>query len=381
MRKILLICLLFFVVLGTASATGYSMFPGSVDVPYAPGQTYELSFHITSDNGYEIVKVIKQGPFSDYLEPEQSSLTIVNGYVELKFKFTVPEISEPGVYQTFVGIEQLPPETFYGQQSVIAVLRVLGVVRIIVPCEGKCAKLALIAGDVEVGQKAYFQARFTNTGKETILNAEGDVRLGDSYIVPLTGISNITAGQTQTMYAELDTTDMAAGKYVANATVNFDGYATSATTGFRMGKFALEFESINAPDVVQNQTAQINIWVRSLWTQPISDVFAEVFIYDAAGTRISQSITPSATINSWSDAALVSFWDTTNVPLGNYTIRANVHYADQIISGEGKINVVAAKPAEQAENTSMATTVAIALLIMMFVLFALVVKRKQKRRW
>jgi hypothetical protein len=85
-------------------------------------------------------------------------------------------------------------------------------------------------------------------------------------------------------------------------------------------------------------------------------------------------------VDSWSQATLVSYWDTKNVPLGNYTIRANVHYADQIVSGEGKINVVAAKPG-LVENTPMTTTIAIVLLIMMLVLFALVVKKKQKRRW
>jgi hypothetical protein len=379
MRKILLSCLLFFVILSTARASGYALYPASAGVPYTPGQTYELSFHVSSESSYEIVKVVKQGQFSDYTVPEQDTLSLVNGAADLKFKFTVPEISEPGDYETYIGIEQMPPETLYGQASVVALARVLFVIHITVPCEGKCAKLTLVTNDVAVGEKAYFQARFTNVGKETISNAEGDVRLGDSYIVPLTGISNITAGQTQTMYAELDTTNMPPGRYTANAIVNFDGYTKSDSAELKIGKFALEFTNIEAPDTVQNQTAQINVWLRSTWNEPISDVFAEVFVYDAAGTRISQSITPSATINSWSEAALIGYWDTKNVPLGNYTIRANAHYADQIVSGEGKIKVIA--KSEQAENTSMTTTIAIALLIMMLVLFALVIKKKRNARW
>jgi len=379
MRKILLSCLLFFVILSTARASGYAIYPASADIPYTPGQTYELSFHVSSESSYEIVKVVKQGPFSDYTELGQNTLSLVGGGADLKFKFTVPEISEPGDYKTYVGIEQMPPETLYGQASVVALARVLFVIRINVPCEGKCAKLTLVTNDVAVGEKAYFRASLTNIGKETISNAEGDVRIGNSYIVPLTGISSITAGQTQTMYAELDTTNISPGKYMANAIVNFDGYTTSDTAELKIGKFALEFVDIEAPDIVQNRTAQINVWLRSTWNEPISDVFAEVFVYDAADNRISQSITPSATIGSWTDAALISYWDTKDVPLGNYTVRANVHYADQIMSGEGKINVIAMP--EQAENTSMTTTVAIALLIMMLVLFALVVKKKRNSRW
>jgi len=379
MRKILLSCLLFLVILSTARAAGYALYPASAGIPYTPGQTYELSFHVSSESSYEIVKVVTQGPFSEYTVPEQDTLSLVNGGADLKFKFTVPEISEPGDYKTYIGIEQLPPETMYGQAPVVALVRVLFVIRITVPCEGKCAKLTLITNDVAVGEKAYFQARFANLGKETISNAEGDVRIGNSYIVPLTGISNIAAGQTQTMYAELDTTNVPPGRYTANAIVNFDGYNTSDTAELKIGKFALEFVDIEAPDVVQNRTAQLSVWLRSTWNEPIGDVFAEVFVYDAADNRISQSITPSATIGSWTDAALVSYWDTKNVPLGNYTIRANVHYADQIVSGEGKIKVIAMP--EQAEKTPIATTIAIVLLIMMLVLFALVVKKKRNSRW
>jgi len=379
MRKILLICLLFFVILGTAKAAGYAVYPASINVAYTPGQTYELGFHVSGDSGYEIVNVVKDGTFVDNIELEQDQLAITKDGADLKFRFTVPEVSEPGEYETYVGIEQLAPETLYGRVSVLALLRVFGVIRVTVPCEGKCAKLELLTKDVEVGQKAYFQVRFTNTGKEIISNAEGDVRIGDSYIVPLTSISNIVADQTQIMYAELDTANATPGRYMAKATVNFDGNTKSVSRDFRIGKFALEFVNIGAPDVVQNQTAQINVLLRSTWNEPISDVFAEIFVYDAAGTRISQSSTPSATIDAWSDATLISYWDTKNVPLGNYTIRANVHYADQIVSGEGKIKVVEAKPG--LVETPLATTIAIVLLIMMLVLFALVVKKKQKRRW
>jgi len=381
MRKILLSCLLFLVILSTASATGYALYPASTNVPYTPGQTYELSFHISGSSGYEVVNVVKDGAFADYIELEQNKLTITSAGADLKFRFTVPEVSEPGEYATYVGVEQLPPESLYGRPSVLALVKVMGVLRMTVPCEGKCVKLELFAKDVEVGQRAYFQLKLTNIGDEAILNAGGDLRIGDdAYIVPLTGISNIAASQTQIMYAELDTTNALPGRYKANALVNFDGNTKSVSTDFKIGKFELEIAGISAPDVVQNQTAQINIQLSSVWNEPISDVFAEVFVLDASGAKISQSITPSATIDSWSNAALVSYWDTKNVPLGNYTIRANVHYADQIVSGEGKINVVAAKPG-LVENTPMTTTIAIVLLIMMLVLFALVVKKKQKRRW
>ncbi len=380
MRKILLGCLLFLVILSTASASGYALYPASTNVPYNPGQTYELSFHISGNFGYEVVNVVKDGAFADYIELEQDKLTITNAGADLKFRLTVPEVSEPGEYETYVGVEQLPPVSLYGRPSVLALVKVMGVIRMTVPCNGECVKLELFAKDVEVGQKAYFQLKLTNTGNQTISNAGGDLRIGDTYILPLTGISNIAAGQTQIMYAELDTTNASPGRYKANALVNFDGNTKSVSTDFKIGKFELKITGINAPDVIQNQTAQINILLSSVWNEPVSGVFAEVFVLDASGAKISQSITPSATIDSWSDAALVSYWDTKNVPLGNYTVRANVHYADQIVSGEGKINVVAAKPG-LVENTPMTTTIAIVLLIMMLVLFALVVRKKQKRRW
>jgi len=383
MQKSKLLCVLCFVIVlsnfGIVSAySGYSLTPSQFDVEYVPGQTYELSLTASGNSGYEVVKVVTGGELAGYIVPEQDAVTLVNGVGTVKFKFTVPEINTPGLHKGFVGIEQLPPETLYGQEPVVAVVRIFSAVFVNVPCEGKCANLELVTSNVAVGEKAFFQAKLTNLGKETISKAEGSIQIGNDYVLPLTSVSEITAGQTQILRAEWDTTNVIPGRYIANATVFFDGYATSDDIEINVGKFALEFIGISASDIVQNQTAKISVNVRSIWNEDIAGVFADVFIYDKNNMQIYQSKTPGTAIASWSNVGLLAYWDTIGAPLGNYTIRANVHYADQVISGEGKINVVVPQGILSGYVSPTAISSIILLIVIIALMLLLIKKRKQR---
>ena len=91
----------------------------------------------------------------------------------------------------------------------------------------------------------------------------------------------------------------------------------------------MDVKGISINNFQLGEIVEFDILLQNLWNQPVKDVFAEVIVSDAS--RITSEFkTSSESVLPLSQATLKGYWNTRNVPVGDYTMDVLLHYGNKI---------------------------------------------------
>lgn len=148
------------------------------------------------------------------------------------------------------------------------------------------------------------------------------------------------------------------GIYHAVAIVEYDGKKIRLEKNFNVGSLFVDITNIVVPKFSLGDIAKFDIYIKSKWNQPISNVYAEMTVSDSEGTEYTRFKTASVDLEAEGSGKLEAYWDTKDVPIGEYLLKVILHYAgkttervvgatvniDSIVTDFTTAKVVAQKP-------------------------------------
>mgnify|MGYP001605524130 FL=1 len=307
--------------------------PAKIELEFAPNARHEFRFVVSSDNPENNIDIYFDGELAQYATADKQFLI---GGGEVIIILTLPAYLErPGNNNLFVRAkESAPTGEFLGAQIDIG-----AVVKVFVPYPGIYPILAMDIPDGNVGEKISVRLKVENKGSEALaINRVFVDIISKGEIVHKINFASVgipPSGEKE--FSDFfDTSDFRPGDYVAIATLDA-GETWTINDTFRVG--SLFFNVTNFTQSVSAKGIQkVFIDVESLWNNPLSGIYADVFIGDGLTTNVSFR-TASVDFLGWEKKTLEGYLDTSGLK-GDYPIEIVLHYSDKTNTVKGTIVIV-----------------------------------------
>jgi len=353
------------------------MSPPSSKIVFEPGATEVLTLRLFEDRSPFIASVQVYGDLEEYIEVDQTELTIDKDGTVLTITLTYPQTLKPGTHVSRVIIEEEKKlsEEGAGRAPFGARAALSHIVSVLVLDETKYAEASLYVPHTKNGETVNVAVNVDNFGKEHILSAQGVVTIYDGDGVLVTTLQTderaiFSQGEAQ-LFAHWTPKDLLPGTYEARLNLTYDEFSTNDTRMFKIGEESMEVISISPVNISTGDIRSLSFIVKNNWNEPFIGAFleAEVYFNDTFVETIS---TPPITIKAFNQGTLKALWDIRDYSAGEYELETTLHYAGQAVENSYVVNLYEMPPEEKFISY---------LLIGLIVLIALtiiLIRRKKK---
>jgi len=119
------------------------------------------------------------------------------------------------------------------------------------------------------------------------------------------------------------------GNYIAKVSVFYDGETKNFEKQFSVGTNMLSIESIFVNNFRLGEIAKLQILVENRWNQNLSDVFANLLVYNQDSQVMADIKSSSEGVPALSKKTLIAYWDTVGVEEGEYNGKLMVKYGQK----------------------------------------------------
>jgi hypothetical protein len=315
-----------------SAALGIS--PARDEVNFVSGLEFEKDYKVFSDNPDQKIELYTEGDLAEYAIVSKD-LIVGSDSFKVRFKFP-EEIEIPGVHRILVGAkEELPEDVFVGSS-----VNIRAVMYVHVPFPGKYIESKFQVPNVNLGEKVPIEVYVINRGKESLNFVDVLVNIYENSTgekvdsIEFSDVS-LTTGQ-ETYFRKYWINDQVkAGDYYAEAVINYDSEVKVLRDSFRLGDLSLRVINYTKK-LEQGGIQRFDIWVESLWNDPMSGVYSDVEISDI---YINESLrTPSIDILPWKEGRLTGYLDTTHME-GDYDLGISLFYLGETSFTQGFLTV------------------------------------------
>jgi len=343
MKKRILIFLVLLVLLaGSVQAVGLASWgPIVKKIDFIPNHQEVFSYMVTTTVDFnQDYTLVVEGDLAEYvtITPSQTLENIAPGQdpwfnVIINFPSSEGNIT-PGIHNIKIGVVEGALDAIGGVGGRTAVTTRIEV-RILHP--GKYLVTNLDAPNANINEPVRMNLYLENWGKQTINSAQAqiDVYTKEGQFKDTISSNSVpvpTAGQAET-YAVLDTAGYLPGDYYAEGIVNWDGQQTPVNDTFKIGTQDIKINSYTAT-FEKDKINPLVINIESVWNSITSNVYATVNLPNG------QVQTPTVALRPWENKNLTTYWDTSDVELGQYDARLILHYAGKSKSENIQVEVL-----------------------------------------
>lgn len=350
----------------TAAALGIT--PAKQEINFIPGQKYEFTFTIISDNPNQELELYLDGDLAEY---GRLSTTSAIGSETFNVAVALPdEIISPGPHSIIVrGREVVSEREFIGTLIDIGVP-----IKIFVPYPGRYAELQLNIPNGNIDEEIPIELLVINRGKENLFLQSVYVdfytsgqKAGTLSYKP----AEISVAEERYFRKRLDTAGYKSGDYLGVAYADY-GEIASVNQSFRVGSLFINITNFTQR-IPQESIQKFHIGIESFWNREIDGVFADVNLSNDVETVTFR--TPPVNLEPWRIKQLEGFIDTSDLN-GNYNALISLHYAQKTTTAEGIVTIY-----KYSYITIIVTSlVALAFMGGIIALILFMMRRKKRRR-
>ncbi|MBU1245570.1 MAG: hypothetical protein ABIJ20_02620 [Nanoarchaeota archaeon] len=369
MKKIIcvILCIIFFSL--NVYAVGIS--PSKKIYEFEPGLSEIIEFNVIN-HGDEVLNIEFQviGDLEKYFSLENAAMSLEPGETKLfKTELTLPQDLDlaPGDHRNLILASELPKEIEGGTTTIGAIAAVGYVVLVKVPYEGKYLDVLIEVSEAEINHNVYFKIILESLGKQTIENANGNLKIRDEYNETLT---TLTFQESNILFKEKREADVVweegndrAGIYNAILDLNYDEKTKHVEKSFRIGELLINILDLNEKEVLKNRVTKLEILTQSMWNKDIISAYAELEV-ESEKTK-SQSVD----YEPWEEKNIPIYFDSADFETGTYEAKVTLFYENQ--TSEKIFNIEIVSPLFSLGNLLiyMIIVVVVLLAVILFVIF------------
>jgi len=401
-KKILLtVMLLLTLAISSSDVFGLGVSPGRVEMSFLPNYVYEgqacytlsgiarLRFEIQGDinDSIKIKGLDENNEISNLMTPE------IHGCID--YTMTMPaSFDKPGLHIQAINAVEVPDDV---SGSIFAVVKIQHQIYIRVPYPGKYIEiLAFTAQNSNAGEMVPFNIVMIGKGVETAKTVYGLISIydKDNNLIETTTtktLKDIANEDKRELTAFWNSSPNREGNYRAELKLIYDDLTNNATTTFKLG--GLDVNLLDYSDeVIIGGIKEFSMVVDSTWSETVKNVKATATVFNYSSSKdapITIVETISRDIPPWGTDTLKGFLDTSLLQLGNYTVRINITYENNLKEYEKPLSIIKEPPAPEAKKSktggflstkTLLIGLGAALLILLIVLIAALIPKKKKQQ-
>jgi hypothetical protein len=349
MRKFLVSCIFFLLIIGYAHALGIMGRDAKFHINVVPGYTQEDIFTITNNEGYtssyEIVAVRMEGAdMTEYfnITPNRIENISTGGATSTKVRVHIPgNVESPGVSEVWVKVQI--DTTRGGGITATPSVAIRYIFSVLYPTT--YINWGINAPNLNVNETKNFSVNIQNIGIPTLGYAYADVTVkspdtNETYRNFRTDSrSNIKSWESVILNGEFDSRGLSPGDYMANFTLHYDENISSKETIFRIGTkdvHILNFTKLFEKDSIN----KMDIIVESAWNKHIQEIYADVTVYDIeTGKELKRFRSLNSCLLPWETKTLDAYFDTKGLEKKDYRAAVVIKYEGASTSKDGIITI------------------------------------------
>jgi hypothetical protein len=317
--KHLILVSLFLIFLPIVNPIGL-LSPDVGTIIYRPGHEQVLPYYALNYN-YDFEPYVS-GPAAKYMTIEQvadSSLGLDQFNVKIKFPDSIE--LDPGLYENHVGVREV------GRPGgmVSALTAVQTKLRVEVLSSEKAITAEFDAPDANEKSKMTFRVDVRSATYQYISLVTAKITIYDLENNTLatidTGKTGLESGESKTLDAVWDNSELKPGNYRAEALVIYDGKTLLLEDKFKIGTLMIRINDYT-DTFAAYQINEFKVDVENVWNNPVNNIYAELFV---EGEKVLKTATIN--LNPWEKGKITSYWNVTHDP-GEYNAKIVLYYAD-----------------------------------------------------
>jgi len=328
--KVFLIIIMLFALIYQAHALGIAPSRNIIDYDTAE-HTYNVRI-INNEHKDMTLMVYAEGELQDYVTTPTSKIEMKSSEEEKEFsyKLKLPENLEPGTRNLDIIVLELSENTD-SNAMILSKMSMKHQLMVNVPYPGIYAEGVVYITEAN-SDSVTITTNIVNKGLQPINTASGDIIIKGPTNKELARIKTDSAGNIAPQsYGQLvnSWTAPEPGEYYAEVVINYDGKQFIAKKTFTIGNQEIDIKSLQVKNFKLGTVAKFDIDLVNNWNQPINDVYGEIEILDKQGNTLDKVKTVNIELPAYTTTTVSTFWDATNVKVGEYDIKAVVHYIDK----------------------------------------------------
>jgi hypothetical protein len=247
-----------------------------------------------------------------------------------------------------------------------------------VPYPNKYAEAELQISASKIGEDVVFTVPVFNFGRQNIDGVSAEVEIygpnNEKLGMAKAESISLAASQSGKLVARWRA-DVKPGIYHAVAMVDYDGQSAKAERDFDLGDLRVKATAIDVGNFRLGNVAKMDILLENLWNQPLKNVYGEVEVRDQSKSY-TKFKTAGVDLEPYSKGMIISYWDTTGVPVGRYIVDVLLSYANQNTTDSFEVDVnldtirtaaMATGEVIESDKSKLGTSTAIVLLVIVII--------------
>jgi hypothetical protein len=290
-------------------------------------------------------------------------------------------LDRPGNNLIYVTAKEMPLDP----KGVSAVTAIRALIVIKVPYPGYYVEATFDSPSVNLGETVPFKVSVNNLGTNRVETAYAiiDVYEDNNRIKTLTtDTKSMDSKASADFTVDMATTGMKPGSYKAVATFVYDGNQIKLNNTLNVGTLFVSVVNYTS-EMVQGRINKFDIIIESRWNDPISNVYATAAFEGQAAK------TPNYDLAPWETKVISTYLDTANQAFGDHDVNITLYYQGKTTAASGKIKIIpepvvappseenpaSAKPKEANISTVYYIGGAVALIIILDILYIFITSR------
>lgn len=295
--------------------------PGKYEINFEPNQENVFQFEFFGGEGTRL-EIYADGDLAEYVTLSKEEV-IGRDFVSVLLEFP-NEIEIPGQHVLYIGAREKKDE----QSGIVLVANVLGTILVNVPYPGKYATMSFDVVDANIGEPVKMNIKVDSLGDEEI-QANSFILIYDESEKKTQNIElekfSLKKLETKEIEYLYNTSSLKAGKYKAEAVVEYEGGVLRESKPFRLGELIVLIKDYTKY-LYKNQINKLDVNIESQWNDPLENVYA---VFEILEHQITIK-TPSVNLEGFGSANLSSYLDTTSIDADKLTARIMVYYEDKM---------------------------------------------------
>lgn len=381
--KFVIIVLIFLLLNQAVFALGLS--PAKKVLNFAPNKEETITFNLINNENMDLkVFVEVTGKLADYIQISDKALTISKNEKskELKLEITLPESFEkPGLIESTIKVNQVS-DAEQGATQISTMPSIKAKLQLRVPFPSKYIESKLVIDKNE--EKVRFVMPIFNYGGEDIDNVKAFLKIFDTKNNLIRELETESSSIDSDSQAKLSASWQAdnIGSYYAITNIDYDGEKLELKESFDIGAPFINITKIIVNNFRLGDIAKFDIFLKSDWNDAIN-VYGDAVISEGDKTYLVFK-TDSVDLLPEKEGIVNVYWDTTDMPEGEYNLNFLIKYPQGKSEHNVKLNVnkdsitTILSPERLIDKKNI--ILAIAILILVIINIALVYLKRFRKK-
>jgi|SRR3989344_3672229 len=330
MRGLIFFCLLIFLIGNVFAISGVS--PGSYEINFEPNLNKSFVFDFIFDEEVS-AEIYVEGDLAEYVAVDKE---VIIGREKVNVQLTLPEsVDSPGPNRIRIGARQVVNES----AGIGIAADVRGIIKLEVPYPGRYVELELIAPNANTGDLVNLTLKAFNRGEVEVNIAPAIQIFKDEEIKDESVFKNVKIKPSEMRLFNFlfNSSGYSSGDYIAVALADYGGEKPARDEDqFRLGEFYVKINNYSRV-FEKGGIEEFNIEVESFWNNQIEDLYAEVKVINFEEASF---VTPPIKLESWSNASLKGFLDTSKINDENFQAEIILHYGGKTTTETADLKLI-----------------------------------------